>query len=231
MREGDCYIGQPYSGYALRGSSESDIVIVGVLVRRDTFFRDFLGALSAAPAMLHFFLEPQVNRFSDEFVHVTLPKDSLVWRLVDLMVLEYAHRGDGTQETLKPLALAAVMYLARQLRDSSTDAGTPVSEQMLAYIEQHLDAVTLAGVGARFDYHPNYVSALLHRQTGRTFSQILLQVRMERACLLLSTTNLPVERIASMVGYPDTSNFYRAFRRVKDVSPREYRERAAGQSA
>ena len=130
--------------------------------------------------MLHFFLEPQVNRLSDEFVHMTPPKDSLV------------------------------------------------SEQMLAYIEQHLNAVTLAGVGARFGYHPNYVSALLHRQTGRTFSQILLQVRMERACLLLSTTNLPVERIASMVGYPDTSNFYHAFRRVKDVSPREYRVRKTG---
>ena len=135
VREGDCYIGQPYSGYALRGSSEGDIV-VGVLVRRDTFFRDFLGALSAAPAMLHFFLEPQVNRLSDEFVHMTLPKDSLV------------------------------------------------SEQMTTYVEQHHEAVPFADVDARFGYHPNYVSALLRQQTGQTFSQLLLQTRMERACLL-----------------------------------------------
>lgn len=231
MHEGDCYIGQPYSGYALRGESEDEKVIVGILIRRDVFLRDFLGVLSAAPAMLHFFLEPQVNRFSDEFIHMTLPKDSLIWRLVDLMILEYAHRSDGTQETMKPLALAAVMYLARQLNDTSANADTPISEQMVAYIEQHLDAVTLADVGARFGYHPNYVSTLLHRQTGRTFSQILLQVRMDRACLLLAMTGLPIERIASMVGYPDTSNFYRAFRRAQGVSPREYRIRAAGQGA
>ncbi|MGI6535151.1 MAG: helix-turn-helix transcriptional regulator [Eggerthellaceae bacterium] len=231
VREGDCYIGQPYSGYALRGESEDEKVIVGILIRRDVFLRDFLGALSAAPAMLHFFLEPQVNRFSDEFIHMTLPKDSLIWRLVDLMILEYTHRGDGTQETLKPLALAAVMYLARQLNDTSANADTPIYEQMVAYIEQHLDAVTLADVGARFGYHPNYVSTLLHLQTGRTFSQILLQVRMDRACLLLAMTSLPIERIASMVGYPDTSNFYRAFRRAQGVSPREYRVRAAGQGA
>ena len=130
--------------------------------------------------MLHFFLEPQVNRLSDEFVHMTLPKDSLV------------------------------------------------SEQMTTYVEQHHEAVPFADVAARFGYHPNYVSALLHRQTGRTFSQILLQVRMERACLLLSTTTLPVARIASKVGYPATSHFYQAFRRVKDVSPREYRVRKTG---
>jgi AraC-like DNA-binding protein len=228
IREGDCYIGQPYSGYALQGESDDDIVIVGVLVRRDVFFRDFLGVLSAAPAMLHFFLEPQVNRFSDEFIHMTLPDDALVWRLVDLMVMEYARRGEGTQETLKPLALAMVMYLARQQRDATVDVAAPVSERMVGYIEQHLDGVTLADVGARFGYHPNYVSALLHRQTGQTFSQTLLGMRMERACLLLRTTRLSVERIAAMVGYPDTSNFYRAFRRTYGVSPSEYRNRGTG---
>jgi AraC-like DNA-binding protein len=30
-----------------------------------------------------------------------------------------------------------------------------------------------------------------------------------------------------MVGYPDTSNFYRAFRREQGVSPHEYRVREA----
>lgn len=223
LREGDCHIGQPYSGYALRGESEREMVIVGILIRRDAFFRDFLGALSAAPAMLRFFLEPQANRFSDEFIRMTLPKGSLIWRLIDLMILEYANRGDGTQETLKPLALAAVMHLARQDRESGADEDAPISEQMVAYVERHLDAVTLADVGKRFGYHPNYVSALLRRQTGRTFSQILLQARMDRARLLLANTSLPIERVASMVGYPDTSNFYRTFRREQGASPRQYR--------
>lgn len=226
VREGDCYIGQPYSGYALRGKSEDDIVIVGILIRRETFLREFLGALSASPAMLHFFLEPQVNRFSDEFIHMAIHPDSLLWRLVDLMMLEYAHRGEGTQETLKPLALAAVMYLARQQRKADAPDDAPISEQMTGYMEQHLEQVTLADVGAHFGYHPNYVSSLLRKQTGSTFSQILLRMRMDRACLLLRTTDLPIERIATMAGYPDTSNFYRIFRKVLGESPRGYRVRS-----
>ncbi|MGN0035158.1 MAG: helix-turn-helix transcriptional regulator [Coriobacteriales bacterium] len=119
------------------------------------------------------------------------------------------------------------MYLARLRRDESAQGNAPVSEQMTAYIEQHLETVTLADIGTRFGYHPNYVSSLLRRQTGQTFSQLLLRTRMERACLLLRTTSLSIERIATMVGYPDTSNFYRAFRRTRRMSPREYRMRQA----
>ncbi len=32
VRENECYIGQPFSGYAIRGDSEQDIVIIGVLI-------------------------------------------------------------------------------------------------------------------------------------------------------------------------------------------------------
>ena len=35
--EDECYIGQPYSGYALRADSEVDVTIIGVLIRKDSF--------------------------------------------------------------------------------------------------------------------------------------------------------------------------------------------------
>ena len=42
VREGDCYIGQPYSGYALRGNSDRNLVIAGLLIRKDVFFNEYL---------------------------------------------------------------------------------------------------------------------------------------------------------------------------------------------
>ena len=39
--EDECYIGQPFSGYALRKEKSSeDVVIIGVLIRKDSFFRE-----------------------------------------------------------------------------------------------------------------------------------------------------------------------------------------------
>ena len=80
-------------------------------------------------------------------------------------------------------------------------------------------------IAAHFSYHPTYISALLRRGTGRTFSEILLEQRMDRALALLKATTLSIEDVAAMVGYGSTSNFYRAFRGYYHVSPREYFEK------
>mgnify|MGYP000761674134 CR=1 FL=1 len=36
INEDECYIGQPYSGYALRADNNENVVIIGVLIRKDS---------------------------------------------------------------------------------------------------------------------------------------------------------------------------------------------------
>lgn len=40
MQEGNCYIGQPYSGYAAKREVEEECIIIGVLIRQKTFIRE-----------------------------------------------------------------------------------------------------------------------------------------------------------------------------------------------
>ena len=89
-------------------------------------------------------------------------------------------------------------------------------------MKAHSDVVTLKDIAARFSYHPNYISALLHRELGKTFTEILLEQRMERAVILLKGTTLSIEEIALMLGYSNSSNFYKAFREYFHQSPRNY---------
>ena len=51
--EDDCSIGQPFSGYALRSSPMTDIVIPGILIRKEVFFNEYLSPLSGAPSTNH----------------------------------------------------------------------------------------------------------------------------------------------------------------------------------
>ena len=46
----DCSIGQPFSGYALRSSPMTDIVIPGILIRKEVFFNEYLSPLSGEPS-------------------------------------------------------------------------------------------------------------------------------------------------------------------------------------
>lgn len=52
---------------------------------------------------------------------------------------------------------------------------------------------------------------------------ILGAARFEVACLLLRSTDLPVQAIAGILGYSAPSGFSRAFRRWAGMTPRAYR--------
>ena len=79
--------------------------------------------------------------------------------------------------------------------------------------------------------------AALENMSARTFirrlaleqqryQHLLDEVREERACWLLRQTELSIEVIASRLGYVDTSNFSRTFKRWLGCTPRQFRQQS-----
>ena len=223
VHENECYIGQPHTGYALSAHSEENIIIVGILIQKETFFKTFLPVLSADAKLFHFFLNPQTNEYSEEFIHLRFDDSCCVRMLLDMMVSEYANPREDTQDILQPIVLTLLMLVARQYKHSNPVSGDArLSDQIVRYMGEHTDAVTLKDIAKHFSYHPNYISTLLRREIGKSFSEILLELRMERALSLLKGTSLSIEKIALMLGYSNSSNFYKAFREYYGKSPRDY---------
>ncbi|MGI6107192.1 MAG: helix-turn-helix domain-containing protein [Lachnospiraceae bacterium] len=224
LNEGDCYIGQPFSGYALKIDSDKEVIMVGLHIRKEVFYQYYLYPLSRNTTLFHFFLDPHTNKFSDEYIHLHIEPDSPIWALLFQMLIEYADKSENTQAVLRPMMLALTIHLSRLYRRSSQaeSADASLAEQMVSYIESHSDTVTLKSLARHFGYHPNYVSRYLPEHTGKTFSETVLEKRMARAALLLRNTDLSIEKTAAMLGYSNTSNFYKAFREYYGTSPREF---------
>lgn len=221
--ENECYIGQPYSGYALRGKNENNLVIIGVLIRKDVFFKEYLPIIYQDADLFRFFLNPQTDKFSDEFIHLSVNKFHSIRTILELMVLEYADPKTDTQKILKSMLQTLLLEIARQYRMENVKiTKTTLAEKVLAYMDDHSDVVTLKDVAKYFGYHPNYLSSLLHKEIGKTFSEIVLEKRMERAVLLMENTTLSIEEIATMLGYSNHSNFYKAFKNYFKTTPRDY---------
>lgn len=220
IREDECYLGQPFSGYALYGASDKDIVIIGILIKKEVFFRSFLPAISANRELLNFFLAPEANEFSDEFIHLEGLNDPAIRALIELMTVEYANRGAGTQGILNSLTVALIQMLARRFqggRNQDEEQGS----RLIRYMDEHLDSVTLSTLASEFGYHPAYLSSQFRRITGETFSRTLLSLRMKRSILLMQGTDLTIEEIAPMIGYSDKSSFYKAFRSYYGKAPHD----------
>lgn len=65
------------------------------------------------------------------------------------------------------------------------------------------------------------------REEGAHYQLLLDEVRQELACWLLQNTELSVEAVAERLGYRDTSNFSRTFRRWLGMTPNAWRRAAA----
>ena len=60
--------------------------------------------------------------------------------------------------------------------------------------------------------------------TKKTFTELLIETRVNEACKLLSVTDKYISEICYLCGFKNVSNFNRAFKKVMNVTPREYRK-------
>jgi AraC-like DNA-binding protein len=67
------------------------------------------------------------------------------------------------------------------------------------------------------------VLRLFSTEVGKPLRRHSLEVRMARATELLKNDQLPIKTIASNCGYTEVSNFYRDFKSVYGVSPKQMR--------
>ncbi|MFO1487915.1 MAG: AraC family transcriptional regulator [Verrucomicrobiota bacterium] len=71
---------------------------------------------------------------------------------------------------------------------------------------------------------PSHFSRLLKERTGRSFTELLRQCRVDLACELLLGTEKSLAQIADTCGFCDQSYFTRVFQEVKGRTPKLFRE-------
>ena len=94
---------------------------------------------------------------------------------------------------------------------------------ILNYISKNYQNVSLADIAMEFHLTEPYVSKYIHDKSGKTFGDILTNVRMKKAKTLLKNGNMTIENVAAAVGYPNVEHFNRTFKKKFDMTPVQYR--------
>lgn len=71
---------------------------------------------------------------------------------------------------------------------------------------------------------PGHLAQLLKERTGRSFTDLVREARIERACELLRNTEQTIAAIALDSGFCDQSYFTRVFQNLKKTTPKQYRD-------
>lgn len=197
---------------------------------------------------LHFIVEDQF--FMPLLSHVQEvfhPKDSPfaqligeeLRRLVDVMGRGY-DAARSTQQTLLTQSLVLRLigkmaeYLSTQDDCCQQDRTQQLARKIESLILASLNAVTVHGtqidhraqintIAEKLGIHPSYCSRVFRKVYGVSPRQYLTDLVVTHAKTMLGQLELPIDNIATLLGYADTSHFSRQFKRWTGQSPLQYR--------
>lgn len=98
-------------------------------------------------------------------------------------------------------------------------------KQSVAYIRDHLSGnVDIGDVARHLFISKNHYIRLFKNAMGITPMRFIIHQKVEKAQLLLITSQASVKQIALDMSFEDVSYFNRVFKKVTGVSPSEYRK-------
>ena len=108
----------------------------------------------------------------------------------------------------------------------TNNALTPM-DQMVSIIHRDygLKDLTLAKISRQTYLSPPYICVKFKEITGKTFTRYLAEYRIEKSLELLKNKNNKISYIAEKVGFANGNYFTKTFRKIKGITPLEYRRR------
>ena len=106
---------------------------------------------------------------------------------------------------------------------SKTTAVDDIIQQARIYIESHYsEPISLKQLSSLYHLNISYFSTSFKAATGKTFSEYLTWIRMEKAKQLLAGKSVKISEAATLTGYENTSYFGKAFKKYTGMLPNEY---------
>ena len=130
------------------------------------------------------------------------------------------------QEISQGLVSALLVLVMRLIRINPEDEAALSQEcqKIKEYLDQNFTSpITLDSLSETVYISKHYLSHLFQEQTGISPIKYLTLKRMEKACELLSETELPVSEVSKAVGYENPLYFSQVFKRIYGISPVKYR--------
>ncbi|MBQ2781393.1 MAG: helix-turn-helix transcriptional regulator [Clostridia bacterium] len=219
--DGDVFVVNPSEIHVVKpGKQDSEywcFIVSPQMFGGDT--ADTYGALWKALSSQQWQIDPRVQ-------------DAAVNALLDKVLGEWENAESGYEWAVRGELFCLLAKLYRDHRQTvAVSKGQRQKNRhlknVLQYIEQHFaDALSPQTLADICNLNLSYFCRLFRRSTGVTAATYITAFRLNRACMLLVSTDRSVTDIAQAVGFADPAYFSRQFKKQYGVSPQHYRKNA-----
>ena len=205
-------------------------IIVDFILRVTTFDTVFFHLLSNNNYLSTLFSNV-IYGDSNGYIIWHCQNDSALKELVLKVYEEWENNLKYCDKMIELLVMEFILILMRSHEDEAVFSTSYINNSdenfrsLLNYMQMHYQTVTLSKLALAFNYSERQVIRIFKKNTGKGFSELLTEIRMNKAIQLLKNKDIPINGIASMLGYSSTYYFNKVFLETFTFSPESFRKR------
>lgn len=227
LEEGELLLMAPNVCHGIKVFDDS--VVINILIRQSTFLDIFLNTVRNKSQISLFFLGNIYEKNIIRYLLYHTAGDMVVRNYILDMYMEQIQMDKYSDRIICDLMTIFFAQLTRRhgrtvYMSDTFDHKTEHGTEMLSYIMDHYNQITLVELAEHFHFSVPYCSSVVKEITGISFSDLITKLRMQQGENMLLHTQMSISDISNQVGYKNPETFIRCFQRIYKMSPNQFRK-------
>ncbi len=226
MEPGDFLIIPPGIDHKVQVTGD-DTILFNIMVREEAFLSSSFSLLSQSFAISAFLRHCLLEEGSENCLLIHTDNSAILKRIIRHLTQECYVRQEVFCDFAINVFNQMFCYILLYGEIKARYLCLPDNFSLIAIlheIQQNYRTITLKALSDKFFFSEEHLSRLIKKTTGKTFSELLRETRINQAKLLVARTELSIEQVSDLVGYSDASSFTKAFKAILGLSPAQYRK-------
>jgi YesN/AraC family two-component response regulator len=229
LKQGDVCILDTDVSHKILDTNEKDILI-NFLMNKKYFSNKMLSRLGSNNIISHFAVE-SISEAQDhnQYIIFNTNNSELLMDAVEGLLSNYF---DSSYYSVDTIDAYMVIIFSELIKAHQKEKSIEYQKSnhmyiidILQYIENNYNTCSLESLANKFGYNSSYLSRYIKKSTGKTFIEIIQELRLNQACIMLKNSTVSIEYIIQTVGYKNVAFFYKKFTELFGMSPKEFREK------
>ena len=178
------------------------------------------------------YFEEQYRLYSNEVPCFNQHSFSLcadILKTLNTFAFEYGKKMKNSQITLNAQKTLITHWIIRSILGENLDMRSVSSNYQVGRVQQYIELhfsenITVKKLAQLVYMSESSLNRLFKKETSTTPIEYLIETRIEKSKTLLRRKDISITEIAQRCGFGSASHFTSCFKRLKNISPTEYRD-------
>lgn len=211
--------------------ADRDDIAVNILIKKEFFDRIVMSQLADNDIISDFVVKAFYDKKSyKSFLHFHTADNDRIQTLVKNLFCEIYDTSFGSATATRSYMMLIFTELLRMHKRSMSKVSkaqlnSAIESEITCYLLKEYRDISIKKLAKHFNFNPDYLGKIVKQTTGKNFTDLLQEIRLNEACLLLKKSDYSISDIIKEIGYSNKTYFYKLFKKYYGITPDEYRRK------